>query len=123
MTVFLENVLQLLGKANISKNKLLTDLKLGKNSFVNWESRGTIPNGETLSKIADYFGVTVDYLLGTETKPSAAVTDDDLKFALFNGADGITDEMFDEVKAFAEFVRNREENKRKGQFYDAVCLV
>lgn len=114
MTVFLKNVLQLLGKANISKNKLLTDLKLGKNSFVNWESRGTIPNGETLSKIADYFGVTVDYLLGTEPKPSTAVTDDDLKFALFNGAEGITDEMFDEVKAFAEFVKNREENKRKG---------
>lgn len=71
MTVFLENVLQLLGKANISKNKLLTDLKLGKNSFVNWESRGTIPNGETLSKIAAYFGVSIEYLLGSE-QPSAA---------------------------------------------------
>ncbi len=114
MTVFLKNVLYLLEKANISKNKLLTDLNLGKNSFVNWERRGTIPNGETLSKIADYFNVTVDYLLGTETKPSAAVTDDDLKFALFNGADGITDEMFEEVKAFAKFVKNREEAKRKG---------
>ncbi len=112
MTVFLENVLQLLGKANISKNKLLTDLKLGKNSFVNWESRGTIPNGETLSKIADYFDVTVDYLLGTESKPSAAVTDEDLKFALFNGADGITDEMFEEVKWFARAVMEREQAKK-----------
>lgn len=114
MTVFLKNVLHLLEKASISKNKLLTDLNLGKNSFVNWEKRGTIPNGETLSKIADYFEVTVDYLLGTEPKSSASVSDDDLKFALWGGTDGITDEMFEEVKAFAEFVKNREEAKRKG---------
>lgn len=75
----------------------LTDWKNGKTSLT--ESELQIISG---------------YLLGTETKPSAPVTDDDLKFALFNGAEGITDEMFDEVKAFAEFVRNREENKRKG---------
>ena len=75
----------------------LTDWKNGKTSLTESELR-----------------IISDYLLGTEPKPSTAVTDDDLKFALFNGAEGITDEMFDEVKAFAEFVKNREENKRKG---------
>lgn len=33
--------------------------------------KGSIPNGETLQKIADYFDVSVDYLLGKEKKPSA----------------------------------------------------
>lgn len=35
------------------------------------------------------------------------VTDEDIKFALFNGADGVTDEMYEEVKNFADFVKNR----------------
>ena len=35
-------------------------------------------------------------------------TDEDIKFALFNGADNITDEMYEEVKRFAEYVKQRE---------------
>lgn len=46
MTDFLKNVFALLQQKGVSKNKMLTDLKLGKNSFVNWENRGTIPGGE-----------------------------------------------------------------------------
>ena len=70
---FVDILLELLRKRGISKNKMLTDLSLGKNSFVNWSTRGTIPNGETLQKIANYFGVSVDYLLGKtdELAPAA----------------------------------------------------
>ena len=41
-----------------------------------------------------------------------AVRDMGLKFALWGGADEITDEMLDEVRRFAEFVRQREEAKK-----------
>ena len=70
MTKFLETVLSLLSKKGVSKNKMLTDLELGKNSFVNWENRGTIPGGNTINKIAEYFEVSTDYLLGN-TQTSA----------------------------------------------------
>jgi len=60
---FLERVLNLIKERRITKNKLLIDLKLSKNSFVDWESRGTIPSGETIVKLAEYFGVSCDYLL------------------------------------------------------------
>lgn len=72
MTAFLDTVLSLLNKKGVSKNKMLTDLDLGKNSFVNWENRGTIPGGGTLNKIADYFGVSTDYLLGKESSPASS---------------------------------------------------
>ena len=40
--------------------------------------------------------------------PSAPqITDEMLKFALFDGADGITDEMLNEVKSFAQFVKQK----------------
>ena len=65
---FVDRLQSLVDQKGITRNKLLVDLNLGKNSFINWESRGTIPNGETLSKIAQYFNVSVDYLLNG--KPS-----------------------------------------------------
>ena len=35
-------------------------------SAVKWKN-GTVPGGATLQKLAEYFGVSVDYLLGNET--------------------------------------------------------
>ena len=43
-------------------------MKLSKNSFVNWSGRGTIPSGETVAKIAKYFNVSVNFLLGLPEK-------------------------------------------------------
>jgi len=65
---FTENVLNLIEQKGISKNKMLKDLGMGTGTFATWQKRGTIPNGETLSKIASYFNVSVDYLLGNEQK-------------------------------------------------------
>lgn len=73
--MFLERTLELIERDKISKNKLLTDLKLSKNSFVDWQNRGTVPSAETIEKIADYFGVTTDYLLGR----TDIMNEDDLK--------------------------------------------
>lgn len=39
------------------------------------------------------------------------VTEDDIKFALFGGAGEITDEMFEEVKKFAKFVKQQHEEQ------------
>lgn len=62
--MFIERTLELIKEKQISKNKLLTDLNLSKNSFVDWQNRGTIPSAETVAKIADYLDCSVDYLLG-----------------------------------------------------------
>lgn len=81
--MFLERTLELIERDKISKNKLLMDLGLGKNSFVNWSERGTVPSAETIEKIADYFGVTTDYLLGR----TDIMNEDDLKAARQFAAD------------------------------------
>lgn len=91
---------------------IMTDLKSGRKKGL---------SAETAQKIAEYFGVSVGYLLGKEEfsieesipekeeKPST--DEDDLKFALFGGEEEITDEMFEEVKAFAEFVKQKYKKK------------
>ncbi len=72
--IFIERLLNLLKEKGIPRKKMLDDLGLANGSFVNWQTRGSIPNAETLSRIADYFEVTSDYLLGkTDVKEKAPV--------------------------------------------------
>ncbi len=59
----------------------------------------------TLSKISEHFGVSVEYLLtGEEALPS----DESLKVALFGGGIEVTDEMWNEVKRYAQYIKDRE---------------
>jgi len=87
----------------------LSDLKVGRKQSL---------SAETLSKIAEHFCVSVDYLIGKETKKAPTgtgertVSDDDIKFALFGGDGEITDEMYNEVKRFAAFIKQREAGKK-----------
>ena len=46
-------------------------------AIANWKT-GSIPNGETLMKIADYFNVSVDYLLGRTDERNNEKNDDDI---------------------------------------------
>lgn len=69
--LFLERIAELINQKGINRTKFLADLGLNKSAIYSWEMRGTVPGGETIAKIADYFGVTTDYLLGrTDTSLS-----------------------------------------------------
>lgn len=180
--MFFERVTELCQKKGISLSAAAKEIGLSNSAITYWK-RGAVPKSSTVQKLADYFGVTVDYLLNgiccvsvtaytngicvyegnskqeIEDKiqekepgsfkivfrsPSVAITVDNdsnaskeqinsiisiynpeasysneqavrdmgLKFALWGGADEITDEMLDEVRRFAEFVRQREEAKK-----------
>lgn len=61
---FAERLENLLKERKISKAKLLTDLKLGKNQFNYWKKNNSVPNGFTVQDIAKYLDTSVDYLLG-----------------------------------------------------------
>ena len=43
--------------------ELLRDLELPRNAITNWEDRGNIPAGDICLKIAEYLGVSVEWLL------------------------------------------------------------
>lgn len=57
----------------VTPNKALVDCKISRTSVAKWK-KGAIPNGSNLAKIADYFGVTTDYLLGTDLQAQIDVT-------------------------------------------------
>ena len=73
--MFIETLDMLLKERNMSAAKLLADCKIGKNQYTYWKQHKNTPSGETLQKIAAYFDVSVDFLLGKEQE-----SDDRQKF-------------------------------------------
>lgn len=60
---------ELCRKAGVSANKACIDIGVNRSAVAKWKQGGT-PNGTTLAKMANYFGVSADYLLGNEKKPA-----------------------------------------------------
>ena len=58
----------------ISQVKLGEILGVSKQSVSNWENDNIQPSIEILMKLAEYFGVSTDYLLGLEEKRTLDVT-------------------------------------------------
>lgn len=54
---------QLLQKYGVSSYKVAQKAGVTQTALSNWKSGRSTPSAKTLQKIADYFGVTVDYLM------------------------------------------------------------
>lgn len=65
ITIFFERLKKLCLDRNTTPTSLCKALGLSTSMPTNWKS-GRIPSGTTLLKIANYFGVTTNYLLGQE---------------------------------------------------------
>lgn len=64
MTTF-ERIKNLSDNKKISLQKVALDIGLSENAIYGWKTRK--PKGEDLAKVAKYFNVSVDYLLGLDT--------------------------------------------------------
>lgn len=96
----------------ITVSKAAEEMGINKGTVSAWRNKGTYPQVAQLQKMAAYFSVSTDFLLGLEkekgpTRQNGEASDDDIKFALFEGAT-VTDEQFEEVKRFAKYVRDRD---------------
>ena len=67
MSVFVDNLKKLIKERGITQKRFLIDLGLNINAIGDWAKNGNIPKGDTLQRIANYFSVSVDYLLGKST--------------------------------------------------------
>lgn len=65
MSIFYSNYISLCAKHNKSASKVAEEIGLSRASANGWRN-GAIPSEVNLQKIADYFGVTVEYLKGEE---------------------------------------------------------
>ena len=59
---------QLLHSYGISAYKFCKETGISQSTISTWKSKKNLISGEIAKKIADYFGVTVDYLMTGEEK-------------------------------------------------------
>lgn len=70
--MFWENFIRLCNERNTKPNNVAKALGIPSGSVTDWKN-GRTPRSTTAQKLADYFGVSVDYLLGkTEQKEKPA---------------------------------------------------
>lgn len=114
--MFYEQFEALCAKKGVRPGRACVEMGLSRSLSAKWKATGAErPSTEALEKMSAYFNLPMEQLLGKESAPAGAdaqeVTDDAIKFALFGGDGEITDEMYNEVKSFAAFVK--EKYKRK----------
>lgn len=119
--VNLENLFTLLQPRGISK-KLSEATGISSGNISDWKKGRSKPTAEALTSIADYFDVSVDYLLGRE--PSSETKKDDSTEALSSAAsfsssqkqlveltESLTDDEIKKVLSYIRFVLSERDGK------------
>ncbi|MCL2086451.1 MAG: helix-turn-helix domain-containing protein [Oscillospiraceae bacterium] len=77
-----------------------------------WES-GDIENmrRDRIVLYAKVLNAPIGFIMDGELQDRGMPTDDDIKFALFEGIEGISDEMYEEVKRFARMIKREQSAK------------
>lgn len=96
---------------NMSQSETAKKLNISTSTLSMYETGNREPNNELLSKLADFFGVSTDYLLGRETPNNEGLNWQDLGMA-YGGR--IPSDLKDMYRAIAEeYVRKHPESLNK----------
>ena len=63
-SIFWERFYSVCEQNGTRPNPVAKEINISSGILTKWKTLGTLPNGETLIKLADYFDCSVDYLLG-----------------------------------------------------------
>jgi len=103
-------------EAGLTQEQVAEAINISHPAYVRYENDQRTPKADIAIRLASFFGITVEKLLSgkdgeQESVYHPQISDDDIKFALFNGDKEITDAQFEEVKRFAQFIQEREKRK------------
>lgn len=96
---FNENLKIARERKGLSQKDIAEGIGVAKSTYSLYESGNREPNVQTIKKIADILNVSADELLGIDDEPKTIA-------AHFDG-DEYTEEELEEIKQFAEFVKNK----------------
>lgn len=118
---FYENFVRLCNKAGKSPSAVALEIGIQKPTVTRW-SNGSTPRDATLIKVADYFGISTQELIG-ETKKAPAedgertVTEEDIKAAFWGGEDDLPEdaiaELWEDAKSYIAFKTEQAKKRRK----------
>ena len=101
--------------SNLSQQKMADVLGISRSAVAMWETGGSEPDNKTLEKIADYFNVSIDYLLGRDDTPRPRTEKKGVKIPVLGRvAAGIPITAIEEVLDYEEI---EESLAKTGDFY------
>ena len=96
---FNENLKASREKRGMTQKEVADIIGVAKSTYSLYESGNREPSVQTIKKIADTLNVSADDLLGLNNEPHTIA-------AHFDGDEFTEDELYD-IRAYAEFVKNR----------------
>lgn len=113
-TVFWKRLTALCAERNTTPTGVCKATGLSTGSPPVWK-RGRIPTLAVRQALGAYFGVSADYFLSPEKEAAPererSEAADKVYFALFHGGEEITDEQYEEVLSFVDYVKAKSRKK------------
>lgn len=124
MSILYNRLVELCESKGVSGYRMCKDCKLSPSTMTDLKAgRKKTLNAESASRVAEYFGVSVAYLYGKETKKAPAVegervmTDDDIKSAFWGGEKDLSpdeiNELWADARAYIAFKTEQAKKKRR----------
>lgn len=110
MTTF-DRVKNLAAKKGISLTKLAEVIDISSHSLYKWKT--STPSADKLEKVADYFNVSVDYLLGRTESPEIKI-DKDIETIAAHVADKerkLSKEELENIKDYIDYIISKNDKK------------
>lgn len=101
--MFYENFAFYCTKIGKSESAVAKDVGITSKSVTGWKN-GALPRNSTLKKLADYFGITVEELMGTKKEPAGMGGLDDVKKQVVELMDDMSQE---EIRAFLTLLKSK----------------
>ncbi|MGE5544680.1 MAG: helix-turn-helix domain-containing protein [Bacillota bacterium] len=95
-------LVELRKKKGLSQAALSKQLGINRSTYAEWEIGRRRPELDSLIKLAEFYGISTDFILGLDRASRAAGHDDSLS--------DLPEEARKSVEEFIEFVRNRYRN-------------
>ena len=110
-------VLELIESRGITKRKVETDTGIANGAIGKWDD-STLPDSKTLVSLADYFGVSIDFLLSREENKNLVFLSDNEK-ELFRIYRSVTTEGQKAMANYALFTMNEGGYKKESNIETA----
>ncbi len=92
--MFAKRLKQLRKEANLTQKNIADNFNTSPQSYAQWEKGLRNPSKESLEKLADFFNVSTDYLLGNSDirNPEEEIDLDDFEILYRNTSKGLSEE-------------------------------
>lgn len=105
--MFVERLKGLMKEKKVTWKEVCETLKIGKNQLKYWKDHDTVPDGKTLAKLSEYFGVSIDFLIGNDT-----IKEEILEI--------LASDLTEQEKTLIKLFRRASEEGRMGIIHDII---